>query len=318
LAKHHTTPKFYIKGFCDPDVSSTQGPLVWVHHPGSGWIKGRPKSVSVQSGYYSLPHEAGKDPDELERFLSHVESVAAQIIRGKVMSKTPLTESERLELSLFIATMQARAPGQHEHVGEFVAEIGRHVLAVGVHEMKQDRRKWEAFKQWFESDTGESLPEEFGPEDLDPNGGRYRLATERAVSVALSFTNIEMVAQIIEAKGWRLLVSSPPNYFITSDYPFGIYDPATEGTIYGPTLASRTTQISIPLTRTIALVAQGQLKGTQWVSVTEGDVAAINARTAMRANLLIAPKTTFPGSDRIVTAAALSPQQASERKKNGV
>jgi hypothetical protein len=189
--------------------------------------------------------------------------------------------------------MQGRVPGQYEHIAEFIAEVGRTMMAVQAAAMKEDPRRWEALKERFESETGEKLPEGFGPDDLDPR--RYRISANPKVAVALSFTGVELVARIVADKGWRFMVSKPPYYFITSDYPFGIYDPRTDGTIYGPALASPTTEVSFPLTRTIALLAGGEITGTQWADVSERLVRQINTRTAMRASFLVSPKPDARG-----------------------
>ncbi len=293
LAKHHYLPQFYLKEFTDPDTPLGQEPYVWVHRPDSGWQKRAPKNVAEESGYYTLTDDAGNEADDLERMLSRIESVAAEIIRDKVVSQTPLTEGERLDLSVFIATMQVRVPGQHEHIGEFVAEVARKTMALQAHALKQDPRRWEAFKRRFEAETGERLPEDLEPEDLDPT--RYRITTNREFSVALSFSPIQLATNIIADKGWRFLMSQPPNYFITSDYPVGVHDPSTEGTLYGPALASPKTEVSLPLTKTIAILAGGEMKGIGWVPVTDRAFRQINIRTAMRATFLISPKPTAPG-----------------------
>lgn len=290
MANHHYLPQFYLKGFADPEPPPKH---VWVHRPEVAWERRHIKDVAAEAGYYSFRDDAGKETDELERLLSRVESVAANLIREKVARKKPLTTEERLELSVFIATMQARVPGQHDHIGEFVAKVGRTTLAVMAHAMKQDPGSWQELKQRYETKTGDKLPDDFSPEDLDPS--HYRVTTNRQFSVALSFSAIEIVSRMIADKGWRFLVSTPPACFITSDYPFGVFDPMTEGTIYGPALASPKTEVTLPLTKTIALLAGGKMAGTEWVNATEKLVAQVNTRTGMRATFLVSPKPTAYG-----------------------
>lgn len=266
---------------------------VWIHRPEQGWEKRAIKEVAALAGYFSFADDAGNETDELERLLSRIESVAANLIRGKVRSRTPLTDEERMDLSLFIATMQARVPGQREHVGEFMAEMGRKMMAVTAHTMKQDPRRWEAYKRRFEKDTGTKLPDDFQPEDLDPS--HYKVTTNPQVSMALSFSTLEPVALMVANKGWRFVVTLDPTLFVTSDFPFGVYDPVTDGTFYGPALASPKTEVSMALTKTIALLAGGEMEGTQWVNASERIVAQINTRTAMRASFLVASKPTAHG-----------------------
>jgi hypothetical protein len=293
MAKHHYLPQFYLREFTDPDTPTGQEPYVWVHRPGSGWNKRAPKNVAAESGLYSLTNDEGNETEGLEQLLSRVESVAATVIRDKVMTRTSLTPEERGELSLFIAIMQARVPGQHEHIGEFLSEIGQKTLAALAYGAKEDPRGWEALKRRFEAKTGEKLPDDFGPEDLDPS--HYQVTANPKVAVALSFTGIELVTRMVMDKGWRFLVSQTPNYFITSDYPFGIYDPVTEGTFYGPVLAAPKTEVSFPLSKGVVLFAGGEMSGTEWQDAPERFVAQMNARTMMRASFLVSPKPTAVG-----------------------
>jgi len=178
-------------------------------------------------------------------------------------------------------------------MGEFMAKLGRKMMGVMAHAMTQDSRRWEAFKQQFEVDTGTKLPADFQPEDLDPS--HYKVTTNPQVSVALSFSTLEPVTLTVASKGWRFLMTSEPLLFITSDFPFGILDPVSEGTFYGPALASPKTEVSIALTKTIALLAGGEMEGTQWVNAPERIVAQINARTMMRASMLVSSKPTAHG-----------------------
>lgn len=298
MAKHHYLPHFYLQGFTDPDTPADQDPYVWIHRPGSGWDKRGPRNVAAQSGYYMLPGEGGNETDELERMLSRVESAAAELIRGKISSQTPITSDERLEMSVFLATMHARLPGQHEHIGEFIAQVVRTTMAVQAQVASQDPSAWEAMRRRYETETGEKLPDDLDPEDLDP--AHYRVSANPKVSMALSFTTVDLLARIIADKGWRFLMTQSPHYFITSDYPFGVYDPLTEGTFYGPPLPAPTTEITMPLTRTIALLAGGKLEGISWIRAPERLVKQLNVRTAIRASFLIAPKPTFPGSDKLM------------------
>lgn len=313
MAKHHYLPQFYLQGFTDPDTPADQDPYVWVHRPGSGWDNRGPRNVAAESGYYMLTDDSGNETDELERMLSQVESVAAGLIRGKISSQTPLTSDERLEMSLFLATMHARLPGQHEHIGGFIAQIVRSTMAVQAQVATQDPSAWEAMKRRYETETGEKLPDDLDPKDLDP--AHYRVSANPKVAMALSFSSVDLLARIIADKGWSFLMTQAPRYFITSDYPFGIYNPLTEGTFYGPPLPAPTTEITIPLTRTIALFAGSPLEEIRWIPVPEELVRQINVRTAIRASFLIAPKTTFPGSDKILAAggAETSGTQEDER-----
>jgi hypothetical protein len=166
-------------------------------------------------------------------------------------------------------------------------------VAMRAQHAKDDPNTWEAMKADYETATGERMPEDLRPEDLDPS--RYRVKARREAGMMFSFFAVEMFAKILMMKGWRFLLSEPPTYFITSDYPVGIYEPGTEGTIYGPAMASPKTEVSFPVTSTVAFYAAGEMTGVAWSEAPERIVRQMNARTAMRASFLVAPKPAALG-----------------------
>lgn len=295
MPEHHYLPQFYLKGFSDPDPPRNH---VWIHHQNAGWERRSVKRTAAEAGYYSLADESGSETDELETLLMQVENIAATIIREKVRAKKlrtslPLTSDEQQYLALFVAIMQARVPGQHEHFRGFLTDIAKMTLAILAQQATENPRTWEGIKKRYEAETGETLPKDFQPEDLDPS--RYVVKAKREAAIAFSFSSVEFVASVLMTKGWRFLLSEGPTYFITSDYPVGVYEPSTEDTFHGPALASSKTEVSFPMTSTVALVAGGEINGVAWSEVPERLVRQINARTAMRASFLVAPKPSAVG-----------------------
>ena len=107
--------------------------------------------------------------------------------------------------------------------------------------------------------------------------------------------------------GWTFLRSQPPDYFITSDAPYFMVDPKidpeTWRTMGTSGLGSKRVEVTLPITRDVAFTAGWHGQGEQRLEpASRWLVSQINYRTGLAARrLLIAPKQTFPGSERLPT-----------------
>jgi hypothetical protein len=94
---------------------------------------------------------------------------------------------------------------------------------------------------------------------------------------------------------WTFMITAGQDYFITSDCPVSIVNPSARSPEGG--FASRFIEVTIPFSRTIALVTSWENPDTMRFQPASPDVIEqINRRTALRARVLIAPKPSFPGS----------------------
>jgi len=298
--KHHYLPQFYLQGFTDPDTPQGQEPYVWVHRAEDRtWERRAPVNVAAETDYYVFTDETGNESHEIEQAFSQVESIWAPLIREKIQRQRSFTAEERLEFAGFVALMYARVPGQIEHVGDFMAEVAEMVAATYLQAWKEDPRRLEAFKRQYREEMGE----EFGdvrPEDLSMEG--IKITTKRPAALAMTLSTVTTAAQLIADMGWTFWLSSAPDFFITSDYPFCLHNPKIPpDSPYGPGLGQKHVEVTMPITREIAFMAGWPSQGTRWRQAPRNIVEQMNYRAAMRASrFLIAPKPTFPGSDVIL------------------
>lgn len=298
--KHHYLPRFYLEGFTDPGTPEGHEPYVWVHRAEERrWERRAPVNVAAETDYYVFTDETGNENQEIEQAFSQVESIAASLIREKVQRQQSFTTEERLEFAGFVAFMLARVPGQIEHVGDFMAEVAKKVTATYFQAWKQDPRRLDAFKRRYREETGEELGD-VRPEDLSIEGIKF--ATKRPAALAMTLSTVTMAAQMIAEMGWTFWLSSAPDFFITSDYPFCLHNAKIPvDSIYGPGLGQRDVEVTFPITKEIAFMAGWLSTGTRWRQAPRNIVEQMNYRAAMRASrFLIAPKPDFPGSDVIL------------------
>jgi hypothetical protein len=302
--KHHYLPQFYLREFTDPDVPHGHDPYIWVYSLAKcTWRRRGPHNVAAESDYYAFTDQTGNKSHEVEKMLSQVESMTAPVVREKVLNQQLLGEEDRATIATFVALMLMRVPAQHEHIGNFKAEVAQRILQVIYQVHMQNPETLEAFKRDYRKETGKHDLDDLRPEHLDPT--RYKIRTTRPAAIGISFSALTDCARVIAEMGWTFLVSQPPNYFITSDYPFSMLDPTNENQAYGHGLAFKNVEVSLPLTRNLALFAGWQSKGTRWLPASQRIVKQVNLRSMLSASrFLVAPKPDFPGADKLPSATA--------------
>jgi hypothetical protein len=315
--KHHYLPQFYLQGFTDPDTPQGHEPYVWVHRAEERtWERRAPVNVAAETNYYVFTDETGNESQEVEKAFGQIEGVVAPLIREKIQRQQSLTAEERLEFAGFVALMFARVPGQIEHAGNFMAEVLEKMTAMHLHVLREDPRRLEAFKQQYREEMGEELPD-LRPEDLTMEG--IRVTTKTPAALAMNLSAVTMNAQIIADMGWTFWLSSKPDYFVTSDFPFCLHDPTIpKDSIYGPGLGFKRVEVTMPITREIAFIAGWLSQGTRWRQAPRKIVEQMNYRAAMRASrFLIAPKPTFPGVEHILGGSEEAEPSTTERATPG-
>ncbi len=203
---HHYIPQRYLKNFGTPD----QPELIWMHDKKGDVPKLLPiEKVAQAKGYYS---------EQTESLLAREIEGPANLVIQKLMGNKPLNQVERFRLTYYLGTMLKRIPYRRRKAMETYPKVLDNTIA----------RVREQIK-----DLARSLP------DVDPEIVAKRLAevdvSQKKWSVKPSpelDTQIrepwpsERILDTIHRMTWRVLVSSGPLYFITSDNPaffFGAY-----------------------------------------------------------------------------------------------
>jgi hypothetical protein len=151
------------------------------------------------------------------------------------------------------------------------------------------------------SSKGQPLPDWFGPEHLDPKP--FNISPTKDLVFGTGFNAAETSASIIIAMTWNFLTTSEEVPFITSDSPFVYSNLDERGHPTGAGLMHPRTQVTIPLSSTVALAAEWP-KGHEnvFMQVNEAWVEQVNLRVmAASDRFVVASTQNFPGVKHLST-----------------
>src|ERR1700674_5383412 len=105
---HHYVPQQYLKGFTTPDNPA----MIWMYDKTSGQSKRVPiKAVAQAANYF--------DPQTETALAQSVEG-PAQTVLAKLARGESISTDERVQVSLYIATMVMRVPRRRRPARELV------------------------------------------------------------------------------------------------------------------------------------------------------------------------------------------------------
>jgi hypothetical protein len=120
--KHHYVPAFYLRGFVDPACPPGDTPCVWLVDLDNGKIKCKsPENAAAITDYYAVGD--GENRQDVERYLSAVESQTAPVITRILGDYDTIDENDKAILAYFAALQIVRVPQFRERVEEFIARI---------------------------------------------------------------------------------------------------------------------------------------------------------------------------------------------------
>ncbi len=250
---HHFVPQRYLRNFESPGRPG----FIWLHdrHGGS------PRHVSIAKvaqakGFYSAATEA---------ILARDVETPANVVIQKLRGNAAITPVERLQLSYYIGVMMKRIPAQRRRSAEMIPGVLKDVvsnLRQGLksiaHEMRTDPQL--LIQRLQEADAVErKFSRQPPPEVLEKI--REPWPSEGILRALFGMT-------------WRVLVSTGPLYFITTDNPAFFFR------AYG--LAQPKSELSFPLSTTHALHGSWQPAVAELVFLraTQPIVKEINRRLA--------------------------------------
>ena len=224
-------------------------------------FKTTPEKFGRQNYLYEVP---GLPENFLEQVLQPIEDAYGNLFNKKISKHIELTREELEVLSLFIATLEVRVPAQKEHWDSQLDELKQHGMQIAL------------------ANNSKEAAERF----------------EKQMNQAKLFTFANLISAAIEVNRWRfsdycfLYIENEEvdQYFITSDHPTSLIDYAKMNTIFGIAPMSRTLELTVPLSRNIALFINNV--GTNGYHIVDHNfVRDINNRTVNQADgYLIAPK----------------------------
>jgi hypothetical protein len=274
---------------------------------------GRTFATSVRSEaairHYNRPEEGSGIPQGLiEETLSLVETAAAKPLQQLVDGQA-LTESEQLDVALFVHLQRQRTP------------LGRawqiHTLETGakLHEMVRladPQVVQELFAQQGEHITLEEA-EAWGHEIIRQlERGELMLAANTNAVLGAMFLGVENIPPLIVHKmTWIVLHAESSNDFIISDHPVALYDPAAGPRRGAGWFSSPKVEVTLPLHRHACLLLTPGPPGIEHMSADAGTVLEANLHTYATAQWAIYGPT--PAAVQHVRAKAKQQRSRMER-----
>lgn len=313
--RHHTVPKFYLRGFADENERIATVPL-----SGQKTFTRSITKTATENHFYSLPGHPDGD-DAFEKALSELEGATARIIEEIKRGIWPLSPADRCTLGEFIAIQVARSPVQRRNSEQLAADIARMEIGLGG---KENVKGW-AKRKWGRDLTDEEV-EQVWEQATQPDGPPITLARpdliEHMVKVAGDLT------KYIVGRPW-LLLRFDRRSLITSDDPVGLVrHPEDEDAAWMGTGFMTAWGITFPLTRKLGLVASDPMVAADFVPVEvlhagKGDHAElgttayeklINQHTADGASLWL---YRHPDDEKFVPHPLPKPRPHSMRMQGG-
>jgi hypothetical protein len=223
--KQHYVPQFYLREFIDPNTPQGQEPYVWVFSKdGKKKQRRAPKNVLWETDLYTFNVE-GEKHYELEKALSQIECDFADAIRKKIKPRLPLTVEEHRSLCLFVATMLQRTVRQKDNQENFYDQLVAQVERL-----------------------------ETRPGSIRSTSAKLRAAKKDVHKAGI----LGMLSEIPDLLGRMNLAFLCPDRtaarFITSDDPVTLFNPDLQWQrLYGPGLAQKGVELTMPLAPDIAL-----------------------------------------------------------------
>jgi hypothetical protein len=267
----HTVPQRHLSNFQDPGRPG----YVWLHDE----LGGEPRAAAIKSvlqkrGFYS---------PEMERFLaSSVELPANQVIDKltrvrvegrRVVGVEAISPDERLELAVYARAMIRRVPS-HRRWAETLVPGALAETTAGLRDYLQAAAA-----------EGRITPEFLAGRLAKIDRVEEKFSRESPPEVVERVNDplpSPLITKTIFTMTWRVLISTGPQLFITTDNPAFYF--RAEG--YG--LGNEWSEISLPISSTHALHGcwQGPAAGLLYVAVPQKFVREINRRLASQADRL--------------------------------
>lgn len=244
--KQHYVPESYLAGWVDPNTPAGQEPYVWVFNQGER--KGRKKAPSnlfTKTDLYTLKLRTGEKSYEIEETLSNLESKYATTLQEKIKKYLPLTEEEHIFLCAFVCVMLQRTLRHRDNLERFIDELIGHTEAL---------------------EQAHDVP----PRESD----RLKCFKQDGHKVGM-MRSLPDITQLLSKMSIAFFCAEGGSKFVTSDDPCNLFNPDLQWQrIYGPGLAQKNIQLTLPLSPDIMLsMSWIPFRGYMWWSKGQAEEA---------------------------------------------
>ncbi|MCE9561859.1 MAG: DUF4238 domain-containing protein [Planctomycetes bacterium] len=249
---HHYAPRKYLRGFCEPGAED----WLWVYDRKYKQFKRKHVGgVAQEKGFYS-------EEDEAE--LNRIVETPANPVLDKLREGGSISEAERETLSAYIATTIYRVPYRRSRMLKAAPSLFEQTI--------EDRRQWIL----REGERQKVAPEKVQRKLRQLDEFRDQHAGNPAALIPDKIRTpwpSELSCQLIFRMTWRLLTTSGPVFFLTTDNP-AVFD-------WKRGLGQKDSELLFPISSSLLLHARWQ-PGNQCerIAADEACVNEMNQRMA--------------------------------------
>jgi hypothetical protein len=281
--RHHYVPRFYLSGFLEAGESQ-----LWVYEKGNAQpFRSTPENTGFQKHYYGFEKPDGtRDTNTIEDMYSKVEQSAAKVI-AKIANRETIDGQAKANLAYFVAFQITRVPRFRKHVEAVDREAVKHVA----HRLATDPEHFASVKRSYEEEKGKPL---------DCTFDEYKEFVERGMEVIIKPESSLPMALLLPQTMWRTIAEMKWQYviapwrqkFITTDSPVFYCNPRRPSAdVFDTGLMDRNVELTVPLTREVALVARWSGK-EGYTKANDSQVKRLN-----RQSILGCSRFVFSGAD---------------------
>jgi Protein of unknown function (DUF4238) len=273
--RQHFVPQLLLRRF---SRGSGDAPPIFELDTTSGRPRRTNTRVAASRHYlYAFFEEGGDRNNQIEGYLSRVESHAAPALRRLLEEPTSLTGADRATLSLFLGVQMQRTPAAAAQVTELAnaflrTEVGsrfsnRAGFADDYHEFFGDDGKTEEEIEAFRLETIRQARD-----------GRMRIVDGGGAAFSTSIRHAAELSLVIFELGWTMLRCE--GGFVTSDRAFAIHDPSPPHPFSAAgVLSSPHVETTIPLAEDACLLLTPDREGIVAQDISLKEAERLNLRT---------------------------------------
>lgn len=284
--KQHKVPRTYLEAFAMSDGR------VWVADNKLRLYTQNPRNILTEDDFYTVRFPNGAKTLEVEtKFLGGIEATYARLYREKLSQRKPLSDMEKAEMAIFIASMLERSPRRREAMKDGfdrIRELTEQMRSVVAGMSKDDRKVFESRQPIVtEEQRRNSMPADEVLKIAEDTASYHSESLPKMVTSTAPF---------IYEMNWAFLVrpvGSDP--FVASDSPATIDNPSLPPNgFYGPGFAQKDVEITMALSPDLAVLAGWKLKKDRlYVEVLPQNVNEINSRIMRRSETLVSNDPEF-------------------------
>lgn len=268
--QQHYVSRFYLKGF-------SQNRRVAVYDRTTGVVVSlTPKKAAALEHFYTFIDESDRQRFELEALFGIVESRAGTALKSAVC-RSPLSFEDREYLALFVAMHSIRTPAA---LAEFrtMREKAEHARLKQI--VSSEAAAYKLLKESKPADTSPAELNKLAAKLFDMvSGNHFHINVPDEAARATALKTWDTVARTLFERDWTVVHAPSGSEYITSDSPV-VLSPLSNTEHLPLGYGSLHTHVLFPLSRTAALVMNGDERRMRHIDVRPAQVERFNSAVA--------------------------------------